>query len=139
MAVTTICDAELVEEQGATHHAPPGLQQLSLSGLNLTEVSVSHFTSLTELDLSHNRLKCLAGQLLPLTRLEVLNLHNNKLHSMAGELDGLEKLHTLVLSGNDLKTLRDTFLFCELPALRHLDLRGAAKNNRVRPGHMPWQ
>ena len=84
--------------------------------------------SLTELDLSNNRLERIEG-LECLESLKRLVLANNEIERIEG-LQTLEALDTLQLQGNRVSNLDDVQCLTSLPGLRHLQLQSRGGEDR---------
>ena len=98
----------------------------SVAGINdCSEVSASHLSEITTLDLSGKGITALrAGDLSGLSGLRLLNLGENRLNSLPGGLlDGLPQLRFLYLNDNNLRSLPGN-LFAGLSKLEVLYLYG---------------
>jgi len=86
--------------------------------------------SLTELDLSHNKIECMEG-LEGLESLKRLVLAHNVLDRLQG-CEALDALETLQLQGNRISNLDDVQHLASLPCLRHVQLqvRGGGAEER---------
>ena len=108
------------------------LQELALSGNNLTTLGGILPSSLEKLDLADNNLTTLDDSLHRLSQLEKLDLADNNLTTLGISLDGLTRLKTLDLSNNRLTTIDDSLL--GLTQLKKLYLKG---NNLTTFGYLP--
>ncbi|XP_046399914.1 uncharacterized protein LOC124166423 [Ischnura elegans] len=116
---------ERIREETATYQGASQLQELHISGTNLTALNTNDlisFPGLLQLSLSQNRISRVApGIFKPLRSLAVLDLGLNELEVLPGDrLRGLKSLRTLNLTHNRLKTL-DPFPE-DLKAMQILDL-----------------
>lgn len=100
------------------------LESLNLSniGIRVLGLNLSLCVSLTDFDISHNRLESLSG-IEGAVNLERLNATHNMISDVT-PLRFLLKLQVLKLEGNRIASLDSVAQLTQLPALRSISLRG---------------